>query len=212
MKRLLVVAPHPDDETLGCGGLMLRARSEGTAVYWLLVTRGLSVPPSQTDAVAAALGVTDKFELGHTAAQLEGLPRAQLVGEISEIVDRVSATDVYLPFRRDAHSDHSVVFDAGTAATKWFRHESVRRILTYETLSETDFDIAPDSFGFRPNLFVDISDVLDKKIKTAAIYKSEFQPHPFPRSLDGIRALATLRGAASGFHAAEAFMTLRERE
>lgn len=212
MKRLLVVAPHPDDETLGCGGVMLRARSEGTAVYWLLVTSGMSVLPAQTDAVATALDVTDMFELGHTASQLECLPLAQLVGEISEIVNRVSATDVFLPFRRDAHSDHSVVFDAGTAATKWFRHGSVRRIRAYETLSETDFDLAPDSSGFRPNLFVDISDVLEAKIKTAAIYEGEFQLHPFPRSLEGIRALATLRGAASGFHAAEAFMSLRERE
>ena len=222
MSSVLVIAPHPDDETLGCGGAMLRARATGADVTWLIVTAvtegaGFSAERVATRrqeiaAVAAALDVTRMIELGHATAALDQVPMGQLIGEIGAVVRQVEATDIYLPFRRDAHSDHAIVFDAGTACSKWFRYPSVRRVLAYETPSETDFDIAPDSSGFRPNLFVDVTPWLDEKLRIAQMFESEIYDHPFPRSVEGMRALATLRGAASGFHAAEAFMLLRERQ
>lgn len=222
MSSVLVIAPHPDDETLGCGGTMLRARARGDEVNWLIVTAvteaaGFSVEQVVTRrqeiaAVANALDVTRTIELEHATAALDQLPLGQLISEIGAVVSNVEATDIYLPFRRDAHSDHAIVFDAGAACSKWFRYPSVSRVLAYETPSETDFDIAPDSTGFRPNVFVDVTPWLDEKLCAAQIFESEFKAHPFPRSVESMRALATLRGAASGFHAAEAFMLLRERQ
>jgi N-acetylglucosamine malate deacetylase 1 len=118
--------------------------------------------------------------------------------------------EVLLPHRGDVHSDHRVVFDAAAACTKWFRYPSVRRVLAYETLSETDFALPPQD-AFVPNYFVDISGHLEAKIAALRIYESELGQPPFPRSVEAVRALATVRGAASGFHAAEAFQLLRER-
>ena len=222
MKKILVVAPHPDDETLGCGGLMLKAQELGDEVYWMIVT-SMSVGIGYSlEAVASrkieiekaevAYKIKGKIELGFPAGRLDIVPRNEIIGLMGKYINEIMPTEIFLPFRRDAHSDHEAVFDCGLAASKWFRHPSIKRILSYETQSETDFDIAPDSSGFRPNLFVNITDTLEKKIRIAKIFASEFQLHPFPRNIDSIRALATIRGSASGFNAAEAFMMLRSRE
>jgi LmbE family N-acetylglucosaminyl deacetylase len=103
-----------------------------------------------------------------------------------------------------------VVFDAVASCTKWFRYPSINRILAYETLSETDFGLSTEQ-AFRPNVFVDIESFLDRKLQAMEVYKSEMGEFPFPRSREAIRALAAVRGAASGFKAAEAFELLRER-
>ncbi len=221
MKRILVVAAHPDDETLGCGGTMLRERAAGNEVYWLIATSltessGFSleqaaVRAKEIEEVAAAYDVTETVQLGFPTARLDNLPMLEIVSAFAKAVSRIAPTDVYLPFPGDAHSDHGVVFDAGASTSKWFRYPSVRRVLTYETMSETDFDLSADAVGFRPNVFVDITDWLPDKIRIMQIYASELGEHPFPRSNDGMRALATVRGAASGFVAAESFVLLRER-
>lgn len=221
MKRHLVIAPHPDDETLGCGGTLLRARAEGEETYWLIVT-GISEAQgftfeqvksrsSEIGRVSRAYGFSDTIKLDFPTTKLDEIPLREVVSAISQSMSRIKPTDIYLPYRRDAHSDHAVVFDAAISVSKWFRHGSVERVFAYETQSETDFDLSPDSPGFKPTVFVDISDTIDRKIEIAAIFESEFSEHPFPRSFDGMRALATLRGAASGFIAAEAFMLLRQR-
>ena len=210
MKRHLVIAPHPDDETLGCGGTLLRAHAEGDETYWLIVT-GISEEQGFTservesraveiDRVSEAYGFTETIPLNYPTSTLDCIPMQKIVDSISQAVGR-----------RDAHSDHAVVFDAAVSVSKWFRYGSVDRIFVYETQSETDFDLAPDSLGFRPNVFIDISETLELKIDIARIFQSEFAAHPFPRSFDAIRALASVRGAASGFISAEAFMLLRQR-
>lgn len=221
MKRHLVIAPHPDDETLGCGGTLLRARDEGHQIYWLIVTsiteeegftqKRVESRTSEIERVAGAYGFTDTIQLEFPTAKLDDIPLGEIVEAFGQAVAKVKPTDIYLPHRRDAHSDHAVVFDAAISVSKWFRYPSVERVFTYETQSETDFDISPDSNGFRPNVFVDISLYIDRKIEIAKFFESEFAMHPFPRSFEGMRALAFLRGSASGFEAAEAFMLLRQR-
>ncbi len=221
MKRILVVAPHPDDETLGCGGTLLKARDNADEIFWLIVTdlrtqvdikaSKLEKREEEIHRVAKAYRVKETIKLGFPSTMLDNFAISHLISKMSAVVKRIEPNDVYLPYRRDAHSDHRVVFDAGAAVCKWFRYPSISRILSYETQSETDFDIAPDSIGFRPNIFSDISAHLKEKVEIAAIFESEFSEHPFPRSEKAIKALATLRGSASGFEAAEAFMLLRER-
>jgi LmbE family N-acetylglucosaminyl deacetylase len=221
VKRHLVIAPHPDDETLGCGGTLLRACAEGDEVYWLIVTgisealgftyERVAARATEIDSVAAAYGFSETIQLDFPTTTLDAIPMRDLVSAIGLAASRIEPTDIYLPHRRDAHSDHAAVFDAAISLSKWFRYGSVERVFVYETQSETDFDLFPDSPGFRPNVFVDISETLDRKIEIASIFESEFVEHPFPRSFEGMRALAKLRGAASGFIAAEAFMLLRQR-
>lgn len=221
MKSHLVIAPHPDDETLGCGGTLLRAQSEGELIYWLIVTgisEELGFTPervkardAEIDAVSKAYGFAETIKLNLPVTRLDALPLADIVSLIGSAVAKIEPTDIYLPHRRDAHSDHAVVFDAAISVSKWFRYFSVERVMVYETQSETDFDLSHDAHGFRPNVFVDISSTIDQKVRIAGHYQSEFGSHPFPRSFEGIRALAMLRGAAAGFEAAEAFMLLRQR-
>lgn len=111
-----------------------------------------------------------------------------------------------LPKNRGRHP----VFRAASACTKRFRYSSITSVRAYETLSETNFGIAPTELSFRPNLYVDISDHLDAKLDTLSLYVGETGDHPFPRSAEAVEALARLRGSEAGVPAAEAFMILRE--
>lgn len=222
MKSALVVAPHPDDETFGCGGVILKHQELGVDVNWLIATQitegagfsseRVATRADEIDRVGRMLGVKETINLGYPTAMLDTFPMSHLVRDIGAVVERLAPSDVYVPYRCDAHTDHAVVFDAAVSACKWFRYPSVKRVLAYETVSETDFDLSPDSGGFRPNVFVDISRWLDRKLEIARVYVSELGRHPFPRSIENIRALAHIRGASSGYAAAEAFMLLRERE
>src|SRR5690606_29742387 len=118
---------------------------------------------------------------------------------------------LYLPNRSDVHTDHRIVFDAGAACAKWFRFPKVRQVLAYETLSETDAAV-PYGESFRPNVFVDITEFLARKLEIAELFEGEVLAYPFPRSREAIEALARVRGVAAGYHAAEAFQLLRSLE
>jgi len=220
MNTVLVVAPHPDDETLGCGGTILRHIAGGDAVHWLIVTdmsvgHGFSDTQAsrrqaQIQKVAAAFGFAGVHNLGLPPAKLDTLPMSDLVAVIGEIVKKISPAVVYLPFRGDVHTDHAAVFDAVASCSKWFRYPSIKRLLCYETLSETEFGLNAEGVKFAPNSFVNIAPYLGKKIEIAQIYEEEMGEFPFPRSAEAIRALAQVRGAACGCHAAESFMILKE--
>ena len=135
---------------------------------------------------------------------------SDLIDKFSAVFKEFQPVEVLLPCRSDVHTDHRLVFDAAVACTKWFRYPSVKRVIAYETISETEFGLDPDN-SFQPNYFVDISEFLDLKLEIMAVYKSELSDFPFPRSIEAIRALAALRGSTAGFMAAEAFQLLRER-
>ena len=220
MSVVLVVAPHPDDETLGCGGTLLRHIAEGDQVHWLIMTRitedlGFSAERvlSRNNEIKEVANQY-QFELTHYAdfdtMALDRYSKGQLINKISDIMNLVMPEIIYVPYRLDAHSDHTAVFDSVMSCTKSFRYPFVKCVRAYETLSETDFGLRPEDGGFRPNFFVNISDFLDVKIDIMKLYQGEMAPHPFPRSEQSLRALATLRGVVAGCHAAESFMTLRE--
>lgn len=221
MSNVLIVAPHPDDEILGCGGVIYKHKNNGDQIHWLIVTHifeeqgfskeRISTREKEIYEVANKIEFNSVNHLKFPTAQLDTIPTENIISSIGKVVKETNAQIVYVPYRGDIHSDHHIVFDATVACTKWFRYPTVEKVLVYETLSETDFVIDPDTNGFRPNVFVDISEFLEKKIENMNIYKSEIAPHPFPRSEQAIRALATLRGAAAGVRAAEAFMLVKER-
>ena len=220
MRNVLVIAPHPDDETLGCGGTILKHKSDGDRVSWLIVT-----------AVSEGIGYTSKhvgdrhveiekvrqmydfnavYECNFPTTQLDTIPISELVRTISEILRKSEPDTVYIPFSGDAHTDHRIVFDAVSACLKWFRCLSLKRALVYETLSETGISFVLENNHFNPNVFVNIKPFLEKKIDIMKIYSSELGAFPFPRSEEAIRAQAASRGAISGFEAAESFMLLKE--
>lgn len=217
---ILVIAPHPDDETLGAGGLLLRAAASGCDIHWLIVTsmRAEDGWPSERiarraeeiAAVSADYGFKSTHQLNLPTTRLDTLPLGDVVSAIGAVVTELRPEVLLLPHRGDAHSDHQVVHDAGAACSKWFRYPSVRWTLVYETLSETDAGIQQMP-AFRPDIFVDIASQIDRKIEITRHFFGEFHEFPFPRSETAIRGLANIRGAACGSTAAEAFMLLRGR-
>lgn len=218
--KTIVVAPHPDDELLGVGGTALRRKAEGGCVAWLLFTsigtehgwaaEKVAQRRREIAAVKEAIGFDELIELDLPTTQLDRVPMSDLVTQVSNVFAGFAPDEVFLPHPSDIHSDHRAVFDAVASCTKWFRYPSVKRVLAYETLSETEFAMG-NVPCFHPNVFVDIEAFLDAKLSAMEIYASEMHPFPFPRSATAVQALATLRGAASGFKAAEAFELLRER-
>jgi LmbE family N-acetylglucosaminyl deacetylase len=219
--RTLVIAPHPDDEMLGCGGTLLRRKAEGGAVGWLIVT-GMSQQAgwpaervlqrdSEIEKVAALMGFDEVFNLRLPSTRLDELPMADVVSAFSSVFKAFAPDEIMAPHRGDVHSDHRVTADAVAACTKWFRYPSVRRVLAYETVSETEFGMAKES-AFHPNVFVDIGSYLDRKLEILEVYQTELGEFPFPRSLKAIRALAEWRGSCAGYLAAEAYELLRERQ
>lgn len=216
----IVVAPHPDDELLGAGGTILRQKAEGVDVFWLIITgmkkeQGWPVDKikkrkEEVKKVSEVLGFKKVFELNFPTTQLEIVPMSELINKISDIFKEVEPREIFVPHPSDIHTDHRYVFDAVASCTKWFRYPSIMRVLAYETLSETDFNLGTNK-SFQPNVFINIEPYLQAKLEAMKIYTSEIGSHPFPRSIEAIEALSVLRGASSGFKAAEAFQLLRER-
>lgn len=216
-KRIIVVAPHPDDEIIGVGGTLLKYKAQGHSIAWVIFTGSSadvkdepSTRNKEIEEIKALVGFDEVYKLGFPAAALDTVPTKQLIESLSRVFLEYQPTDVFLPHPGDVHTDHREVFDASVACTKWFRYPSVKRVMTYETLSETDFCLNKEE-AFFPNVYVDIHEWLDKKLELLMVYKSEFSDFPFPRSVYAIKSLAKVRGAASGFGAAEAFQLMRER-
>lgn len=218
--KTIAVAPHPDDEILGVGGTLLRRKAEGGEVAWLVIT-GISAdagwPEDQVkqravemERVSEIFSFDEVYTLNFPTTRLDTLPMGDLVAQISNALKSFEPDEIFVPHPSDVHSDHRIVFDAVASSTKWIRSPFVKRILAYETLSETEFGLGVTQ-SFRPNVFVDINDYLEEKLRAMDVYESEQGEFPFPRSHEVIRALAALRGAASGYRAAEAFELLRDR-
>lgn len=219
MKNVIVISAHPDDETLGAGGTILKHVANGDNVYWVIVTnvfenQGFTkerVESRQQEIreVEKLLGICKTFLLNYPTMTLSSSSLIKMVPEISSVFSEIQPEIVYCLNRSDAHSDHRVIFDAVMACTKSFRYPYIKQILMYECISETEFAPVLAEKAFLPNYFVDITHFLDKKLDIMKIFESELGEHPFPRSLDNIRALAHFRGASVGVKYAEAFQLLK---
>lgn len=220
MKKILAISPHPDDESLGAAGTLLRHKDSGDELHWLIMTSTVGDPAysedftkkraAEIERTQDAYGFKSVSVLNFKPASLDSLPLSQIIGDVSAVFQSVQPNIAYLPYRGDAHSDHKIVFDAAIACTKSFRAPFLKSVRVYEALSETDFGNNPDANGFRPNYYVNIDKYLDEKIRILNIFGSEMKAPPFPRSEEAVRALALLRGQVAGTVAAEAFMSLKE--
>lgn len=215
--NILVVSPHPDDETLGAGGTLLKYRDQGNNIYWLNITNmkdnygytkdNINIRINQIEKVKRVFEFVECYDLALQPANLQQYESNVVIKQISDILDNIKPNVLILPNRSDIHSDHKIVFDWCYACTKVFRHPYIKMILSMEILSETDFGIIDDYFI--PNYFVDITDYLPQKNKILEIYESEVGQHPFPRSFEGVEAIAKYRGINAGTKYAEAFKILK---
>lgn len=219
MKKVIVISAHPDDETLGAGGTILKHVNDGDQVFWLIVTnvfesQGFTkerVESRQKEIldVEKMFGISKTFLLDYPTMTLSSSSLLKMVPEISSIFTEVEPEVIYCLNRSDAHSDHRVIFDAVMACTKSFRYPFIKKILMYECISETEFAPALAEKAFLPNYFVDITDYISQKLEIMKIFESEISEHPFPRSLENIKALAHFRGASVGVKYAESFQLLK---
>lgn len=215
-QKVLVVAVHPDDETLGCGGALLKHKLDGDEIHWLICTTidkehsYYKIREKEIDKVSNQYGFNSMHNLRLKTMQVDEYSMSELIGKISKVVNDVKPNILYLPFKGDVHSDHRKIFEASFACTKSFRYTFINKIYMMETLSETEFAPSTKEDSFIPNVFVDISKFMDKKIEIMKIFESEIAEYPFPRSEKNIRALGTLRGATCGCEYAESFMLLKE--
>lgn len=220
MNNVLVVAVHPDDETLGAGGTLLKHKSNGDKIYWLIGTdikkedqfseESVLKREKEIKKVQAMYPFDGLFRLGLSTMKTDQYSNGDIIKRVSQVINEIKPNIIYLPFMNDVHSDHRIIFEAAYSCTKSFRYPSIKKIYMMETLSETEFAPAISGETFTPNVFVDITQFYQSKIEIMRVYHSELGEHPFPRSERNLEALATYRGAAAGVTYAEAFMLLKE--
>jgi len=210
--KILVISPHPDDETLGCGGTLLKFKKQGNELYWLIVTSILKNDKrkKEIEEVSNQYGFIKYINLYLRPTSLDTLPLTKLIEKVNKFISKIQPEIVLVNSNNDIHSDHHAVFNAVINATKPFRANYINKIMMYETISETDVITSLPGNCFSPNLFVDITEYIDKKIEIMNIYKSEVMEYPLPRSLDSIRTLARYRGSQCNMEYAESFYVIRE--
>lgn len=217
--KVLVMAPHPDDEIIGVGGTIAKKVQMGDEVYVCIVTKGQQplfeeefVEQSRMECREAdsLLGVSETIFLDFPAVMLETVPRHVFNGKISEIVQRIKPDEVYIPHRGDMQLDHQMVVDAAMVALRPKNEHVIKRIYAYETLSETGWNIPNTTNEFIPNVYEDITEVFEQKMAAMNIFQSQLSEFPATRSVGAIEALARFRGAIVGVCAAESFSLVRE--
>ncbi len=221
----MIVAAHPDDEVLGCGGTIARLADEGHAVFIAILGEGVTsrydrreqADTAVVDAlrettrrVAAHLGAKDLFTYDLPDNRFDMLPLLEVVKIIETLVRDLKPDVVYTQHGGDLNIDHTVTFRATLTATRPMAGADVRAVYAYEVSSSTEWAFGQFDPSFRPQRYVDIASTLDRKIEAMQMYESESRAAPHPRSPDALRALAVRRGSEVGYQAAEAFTVVRE--
>ena len=217
-KRILVVAPHPDDETLGVGGTIAKYSEQGHEVTVLVVSGHLPplYPPEAYDATVmesreafAVLGVAHSHFLAIPATLIGAEPSHVVNQRIGDVVRNVAPHVVLCPYP-DRHVDHRLVFDSVMVATRPVgAARSIELLAAYETLSETHWNAPHIEPAFVPNYVVDITAQIDRKVAALNCYGSQVSPYPGPRSIAACKALAQFRGTQAGFAFGEGFHIIR---
>ena len=219
MKKILVIAPHPDDEILGCGGTMIKNIKEGNEVYVCIVTKGYPplfnerrVEQNRQDTITChkVIGVKETYYLDFPSTRLESIERSEFNGKILEVVRKLVPDEVYIPHWGDMQKDHQLVAEACMVAVRPKYAPQVKRVYGYETMSETAWNAPNVQNDFIPNVFVDITETIEEKKRALSYFKLQVSEFPDARSLEAIEALAMYRGAIANVRAAEAFMLIRE--
>ena len=213
MKNILFISPHPDDETLGCGGTIFHHHKKKDNIFLLIITnlsselgwtkKTIETRAKEINKIKKFYGFKKVFNLNFPTKFLDAVPITKIIEEISKIIKKSNSEIIYIPSKDDSRTDHQIVSKACLSSIKWFRNPSVKKVMGYEVISETNFNFAQNNF--KPNIFIDITPFMKQKILAMKIYKSEIKKHPFPRSEEAIRSLAILRGSQSGKRFAEAF-------
>lgn len=215
--NILVISPHPDDEILGAGGTLLKHKEQGDKIFWCIITNmkpeygydidKVNIRNKEIEKVADLLGVNELFNFEFPPTKLNSTHIPKLIEKLAIVINKITPHYLYIPYFNDAHSDHRITFETIKPFLKSFRYPFIKKVLMMEIISETDQILYSN---FIPNIFVDITKFIDKKLEIMKVYNSELGNHPFPRNLANIKSLAMYRGSQCNFDYAEAFMLLKE--
>jgi N-acetylglucosamine malate deacetylase 1 len=218
---VLVVAAHPDDEVLGCGGAMARLADEGCSVHVLILAEGVTSRSQIRDREGMAAELSDLARCAQAANAILGSASVKVCDCPDNRMDSIDLLEVikliegeisrYRPqlvlthHRGDVNVDHNIVHDAVIAACRPQPGHPVRQLLFFEVASSTEWRPPSSAVSFMPTCFYDIERYLERKLSALGQYSGEMRPFPHPRSVEAVQHLARWRGATVGCHAAEAF-------
>jgi len=212
-KRILVFAPHNDDEVLGVGGT-LAIMSKSNEVFVCEATSGI-VPESlqrlrsEAQKAHSLLGVKETFFLDLPVVGIRGVNQKEVNKKFNDVIIAVKPHIVFIPHEGDIHTDHIETANAAMVALRPVNNPQLEAILSYETLSETEWNTPNLKNVFTPNMWVDITHGIETKKDAMLCYESQLREYPHPRSIRAIYALAQYRGSTIGVNYAESFMLLR---
>lgn len=223
-KKILVVAAHPDDEVLGCGGTVARLAKEGNEVFTLILAEGVTSRYDKANSSASISQVNKLREQSIKANTILGVRQGaifhssfpdnrfdsvsllDIVKAVELVKEKVQPDAIFTHFRLDLNIDHRITYTAVITATRPLPKECVKEIYSFEVLSSTEYSYP---VHFSPQVFIDISKYLPAKLKAISAYALELKRAPYPRSLRGLRLNAEYWGMRVGFRYAEAFEVVR---
>ncbi len=216
--KILVVAAHPDDEVLGCGGALLKHKNNKDKIDIIILSDGessrsekhlklkIEIRKQNAVKVSKMIGCRNLFFYDYPDNQMDKVPLLDIVKVIESKINSLKPNIIYTHFPNDLNIDHQIASKAVITASRPITKNNVEQIIFFETPSSTEWS----NSKFRPNLFINIEKNIEKKMKLLKIYKDEMRNAPHPRSLKNIKNLAMVRGSQSGFHFAEAFEIYRK--
>lgn len=214
--KVMIFAPHRDDEILGVGGTIAKHVSQGDEVFVCEVTDVkdnvalLETIKAEEKAAHKLLGIRETLSLGIPVVEMKNYSVYEKNRRFFEVVSYVDPEIVYLPHEGDMHTDHYETAQAAMVAVRPNGQNHVREVYVYETLSETEWNTPSVKNVFIPNVWNNITPFFTQKVAAMKCYQSQLQKFPHPRSIEAIEALATLRGSTIGCHYAEALMLVRK--
>jgi len=224
--KILVIVAHPDDEVLGCGGTIFKHTKKGDEVFCLFLGRGKSsrydaVEKNKTEAEQSVLeeeahtagkilGISELFFEDFPDQQYDTVPFLDIIKAIEKIKNKIKPNIIFTHHAGDLNLDHQITFKAVLTACRPIKSETVKEIYSFENPSSTEWASPKGENYFMPNVFVDISDNFDKKIKALSAYKSEIKAYPHPRSVKAIEIIAQRWGTTVSKEMVEAFELIRD--
>lgn len=218
MKKIAVIAAHPDDEALGCGGSLLKCKKQGYEIHLFFMTDGIGARSDTTsqqhetrkkgiEAALKYLAPTSSTFMTYPDNQMDTVPLLEITRSVESFIHNVKPSIVLTHFLNDLNVDHRLTAQATVTACRPGSQTFVEKILSFEVPSSTEWSVGEEQF--RPNYFVDVSNEVAEKAKLLECYSSEMRSYPHPRSYENVAALNQMRGAMIACKYAEAFVTLR---
>ena len=217
---ILIIAAHPDDEVLGCFGTVARLIKRGYTAYTLILSGGKTsrgeVKQSEIEHLKEEMhqannliGITDVFQADFPDNAFDSVPLLSIVKKIEEIKLEIRPEIIFTHHIGDMNIDHQITHQAVLTATRPMREETVKQIFAMEVPSSTEWNMFNHNTAFIPNVFSDIENTIDLKIKAMSKYSSELREYPHPRSLQHIKELAKVNGTKVGLNYSENFILIR---